>query len=167
MIQPFKYYFLPFLLSLKDKNTHKIIEISVFVGTFFNMSSEELSTLTKGGGVTKHNSRINYCASYLKRMGFVETKTRGLYSITPKGISLLKTYGDTLTLDSIKVIPEYLELQKGKSNPDCDRILIAGHYKNGKYIPPYYCNVNQVGERLREQFLQNSKRSITEKQYEK
>lgn len=83
MIQPFKYYFLPFLLSLKDKKTHKIIEISVFVGTFFNMSDEELSTLTKGGGVTKHNSRINYCASYLKRMGFVETKARGLY-ILPK-----------------------------------------------------------------------------------
>lgn len=147
MIQPFKYYFFPFLLSLKDKKTHKIKEISEFVGVFFKMSNEELSTLTKGGGVTKHNSRINYCASYLKRMGFVETETKVLYSITSRGIQLLKTYGDTLTLDSIRVIPEYLELQKGKSKLDCNKILIAGHYKNGKYIPPYYCNVNQVGKK--------------------
>ena len=165
MIQPFKYYFLPFLLSLKDKKTHKIIEISEFVGVFFNMSSVELSSPTKGGGVTKHNSRINYCASYLKRMGFVETKTRGLYSITTKGLHLLKTYGDTLTLDSIKVIPEYLELQKGRSKLGSDRVLIEGHYKNGKYIPPYYCNVSQVGEKMREQCIKNNK-IIMEKQYE-
>ena len=61
--------------------------------------------MTKQGKSSKHISRVNYCASYLKRLGLVDNKPVGVYTITPKGKKIFLEKGDKLTRDDLKALP--------------------------------------------------------------
>ncbi len=80
------------------------------------MSNEDYNEYTKSGRVTKHFSRVNYCASYLKKMGLVEAFSVGSYKITTKGLEVLEKYGEDLTLDNLRELPEFIATQVNSEN---------------------------------------------------
>lgn len=85
MTPGFKLYFYPFLLCLTQNEKVRLSDISLFIIKYFDLSDSDLSEMTKQGKSSKHISRVNYCASYLKRLGLVDNKPVGVYTITPKG----------------------------------------------------------------------------------
>lgn len=109
------------------------------------MSENDLKEYTKSGRVTKHNSRVNYCASYLKKMGLVETFSVGAYQITPKGKCVLEKYGKDLTLDSLRELPEFIITQANPENRDL--VYVKPHKRGSKIIGPYICNKKLLNEK--------------------
>lgn len=159
MIPPFKLYFYPFLLCLSNKKEVRLGVISLFVAQYFKLDKNDLSEMTKKGSSTKHLSRMNYCASYLKKLGLVKSNKTGIYSITNKGMSILIEKGDKLTRDDFKTLPEYINMQINLDNPDA--VYIKEHYnKKGRLIPAYWCNINNISKDDREQVIKDTKEKL-------
>lgn len=138
MIPKFKYYFYPFLDNLSKKGNCRLYDLSRYIGVDMKLTHQDLNERTKSGRVTKHSSRVNYCASYLKRMGLVEAFSMGSYNITAKGISVLEKYGNELTLDSLRELPEFVATQVNPKNADI--VYVKPHKRGSKTINPYVCN---------------------------
>lgn len=156
MIPPFKKYFYPFLLCLNDGSEKKLATIAAFVANYFNLDIWDLQELTKKGSNTKHMSRINYCATYLKRLDLVTSRPKGIYKITQKGKEIIEQKGDALSRDHLKTLPEYIEMQRNATNSEI--VYIKEHYnKYGKLVPAYWCNIKNVSPCMREKVIRDTK----------
>lgn len=141
MVPKFKYYFYPFLNNLIIHNSCRLFDLAIYISQDLKLTKKDLAALTKGGKVTKHSSRVNYCASYLKRMGLVETFSPGAYKITSKGIEVLNKYGKDLTLENLRELPEYILTQvKSEISGNSDLVYVKSHRRGNKIISPYICN---------------------------
>lgn len=163
MIPPFKLYFYPFLQCLSDEEERKLSSIAEFIADYFDMDEEDVSELTKHGSNTKHMSRVNYCATYLKKVGFVRSSMVGRYEILPEGLKILKEKGKDLTRDDLKVLPSYRNMQT--KNADGKKVFIKSHYtKSGKFIPSYWSDIKNVRLSDREQVLKDTEEELRNKQ---
>lgn len=138
MIPAFKYYFYPFLYILKEKGSCRMFDISQSVADILKLTKDELQERTKGGRITKHSSRVYYCASYLKKMKLVESYSSGVYSITRRGEEVLNKYGEKLTLNELREIPEFMETRINSKNEDI--VYVKAHKRGKKMINGYFCN---------------------------
>ena len=145
MIPKFKYYFFPFLDNLSRRGSCRLFDLSRYIGIDMKLSYEDLNECTKSGSTTKHSSRVNYCASYLKKMGLVEAFSMGSYNITAKGISVLKKYGKNLTLDSLRELPEFIATQVNSENIDV--VYVKPHKRGTRTINAYVCNKKLLREK--------------------
>lgn len=152
MIPAFKLYFYPFLLCLNDDEEKTLTRIAMFIADYFHLSNKDLNERTKRNSNTKHMSRVNYCASYLKRLDLVSSEKRGFYYITEKGKALLNQKGDSLTRDDLRFLPEYASMQNKRFSPDM--VYVKEHYsKDGKIIPGYWCNIKNISKKNREKAI--------------
>ena len=166
MIPKFKYYFFPFLKNLESKETCRLYDLSKYIGKDLGLADTDMSATTKGGRQTKHSSRVNYCASYLKKMGLVEAYSIGSYRITQRGKDVLKQYGTNLTLESLRELPEFIATQINADNKDV--VYVKSHKRGDKIIGPYVCNkkflkiknpniVTSISENYRESLSEKKK----------
>ena len=145
MVPGFKLYFYPFLLCLLQNEKARLSDISLFIIKYFDLKESDLAEMTKQGKTSKHISRVNYCASYLKRLGLVENIRIGIYAITQKGKDILIEKGEKLTRDDLRVLPEYIEMQVNRKNDNM--VFVEGHYNRiGKFIPGYWCDKKCLSE---------------------
>ena len=144
MIPKFKYYFYPFLKNLSERDNCRLYDLAKFISKDLKLTSQDLNEYTKSGRVTKHSSRINYCASYLKRMGLVEAFSVGSYQITERGKEVLGKYGEDLTLESLRELPEFLATQVNADNTDV--VYVKPHKRGDKMIGPYFCHKKLLKE---------------------
>ena len=155
MIPPFKLYFYPFLLCLSNGNEEKLITIAQFIANYYEISGKDLKEKTKAGSTSKHKSRVNFCATYLKRLGYVKSRPIGMYTITEKGLIVLEEKGDKLTRDDLRILPEYIDMQINKSNPEM--VYVKEHFnKKGKYVPSYWCNINALSKTSKIQAIKDT-----------
>ena len=118
MIPSFKYYFFPFLNNLDKRGSCRLYDLGRFVAEDLKLKPSDMQERTKGGKMTKHQSRVNYCASYLKKMKMVESISYGSYSITLRGKDVLDEFGKDLTLDDLRNLPEFIATQINATNDD-------------------------------------------------
>lgn len=144
MIPGFNLYFYPFLRTLEDKGCCRLIDISQSIALWFKLSENDLKELTRGGKTTKHISRINYCASYLKKMGLIENQSYGAYTITENGKKELKKYGEQLSRNTLRHLPEYRATQLSCNN--IEKVYIKPHKKGDKLIGGYVCSKKVVSK---------------------
>lgn len=135
MIPAFKYYFHPFLNNLDKRGACRLYDIGRFVAADLGIKPSDMRELTKGGKTTKHQSRLNYCASYLKKMKLVETFSSGSYTITSRGKEVLKEFGADLTLDDLRNLPEFIATQINATNDDF--VYVKPHTRRGRKISAY------------------------------
>ena len=140
MIPSFKYYFYPFLNNLETRGGCRLYDIGRFVAKDLGLTPSDMKERTKGGKTTKHQSRLNYCASYLKKMKLVETFSSGSYIITSRGKDVLKEFGANLTLDDLRNLPEFIATQINATNDDF--VYVKPHIRGGKKISAYVARKN-------------------------
>lgn len=164
MIPKFKYYFHPFLENLSNKGPCRLYDLARYISIDLKLTHTDLTEYTKGGKVTKHSSRVNYCASYLKKMGLVEAFSVGSYKITQRGKEVLDKYGKSLTLEQLRELPEFIATQINAENTDV--VYVKSHKRGNKVIGPYICNkkllksknpniVSDIAETYRDTLLDN------------
>lgn len=135
MIPSFKYYFYPFLKNLEQRGACRLYDLGRSIATDLGLSPSDLKEPTKGGKNTKHHSRLNYCASYLKKMKLVDTVSSGLYTITSRGKDVLNEFGEDMTLDDLRNLPEFIATQINATNDDF--VYVKPHIRSGKKISAY------------------------------
>ena len=145
MIPKFKEYFYPFMASLSDKKIHTIKEIRKTISQMLHLTPEDLKEKTKGGRL-KHEDRVKWAITYLKRVELIHTPENGMYQITDKGAVILDKYGDSFSLVNIRDMKGYKELSR-TTNPSNSH-WVEGHYRyDGTYVAGYYSNFKSQGIR--------------------
>ena len=168
MVPKFSSYFYPFLKNLYLRGSCRLFDLCRYVGEDLQLSSADLNECTKGGRVKKHISRMNYCASYLKRMELVENFSTGSYRITEKGRDILEKFGDKLSLSHLRELPEFIATQINAYNTDA--VYVKPHFRGGKYIAPYVCskkNLNSKNENIEQTITDSFRGTLIEKQQDK
>ena len=150
IIPKFKAYFYPFLLLLQDGKAYKISTIRTFIVEHFELSESDLNETTKGG-LSKHDSRINWAVTYLKRMGLIQSQKKGMYIITSQGKDLVEQHGEKLDLTILRDLESYRAFQtKSKTNKTH---WVEGHYRtDGTYVPGYTSNFFARGLRKKKEY---------------
>ena len=164
MIPKFKFYFYPFLKNLAERESCRLYDLARLVAKDLGLNADDLSETTKSGRQSKHCSRVNYCASYLKKMKLVEAFSTGSYKITQRGKDILRKYGTNLTLSDLRELPEYLATQINANNTDI--VYVQSHKRGDKIIGPYTCNkkmLNAKNPNIVSEIPNNYRKDLVEK----
>ena len=63
-------------------------------------------------------NRIGWAVQYLKSAGVIRSVKRGVYEITDRGLSLLKTAPSEISVKTLRQFPEFIEFQGRSSEPE-------------------------------------------------
>lgn len=113
-VPSFNHFAYPILDFLSNNKKQSNKDIQKFLISFFNLSDKAVESLTGGGNKTVLYSNTYWALYYMGRANLVASMSEGrsnVYSITSFGIKFLKEKGETITLGSLKGIPEFDQFQ--------------------------------------------------------
>ncbi|MDO4510849.1 MAG: restriction endonuclease [Bacteroidales bacterium] len=119
MIPVFESFLYPFLLSLKCGEL-SLKDLRKKLISHFKLTSDDLNIKTRSGKTTQFNDRIGWSRQYLRRAGFIDIPSNGIYRITKRGSDYLSSHDDLLILDLMKYkeFADYVNKGKSKSVPN-------------------------------------------------
>lgn len=144
---------LPFLKYMRDRKEHSLRETVDYLADDFNLTEEERKELLPSGLQVIFLNRVGWARTYLKKVRLIESKKRGFFKITERGIKVLKENPDEINVKYLKQFPEFVEFkilkrkkskkkdEKSESTPE---ELLEAAYQN-------------VRNSLAEELLQNVK----------
>lgn len=108
-IPTFQSILLPFLDFASDKKQHSLKECIEYLTRYFNLTEDEQKRLLPSGKQTIFFNRVGWSRTHLKKAGLLEYPSRAFFQITPRGLELLKTKPEKITISLLKQYPEYLD----------------------------------------------------------
>jgi restriction system protein len=105
---------LPVLKLAADGEEHKFSQSVEELADEFNLSTEERNELLPSGSQAVFNNRVGWARSYLKQAGLLASPKRGFFTITPKGIELLATSPERISISVLEQFPEFIEFKNRK-----------------------------------------------------
>jgi restriction system protein len=108
-IPNFQSILLPFLNFASDEKQHSLQECMEHLAHHFNLTENEQKELLPSGKQTIFANRVGWSRTHLKKAGLLEYPSRAIFRITNRGLDLLKTKPDKITIALLKQYPEYLE----------------------------------------------------------
>lgn len=105
---------LPLLKVAQNKRERTLKEAIEILAAEFNLTEQERTELLPSGQAFLFSNRVGWARTYLKKAGLLESPKRGTISITPRGLTLLKTNPDRIDNKTLKQYPEFLEFQNYK-----------------------------------------------------
>lgn len=118
-IPDYKIFFKQFLQFASDEQEHSLRETINHLIKEFNFTEEEQKKLLPSGNQTIIDNRIGWARTYLKKAGLVEYTRRGYYKITKRGLNLIKTNPDTISIQTLMQYDEFKEF-KNVSSTSCN-----------------------------------------------
>jgi restriction system protein len=107
-IPDFQSILLPFLDFSSDKKQHSLKECLEYLARYFNLTEDEQKQLLPSGKQTIFSNRVGWSRTHLKKAGLLSYPSRAIFQITPRGLELLETKPDKITISLLKQYPEYL-----------------------------------------------------------
>ena len=85
-----------------------ISEIEEYVAKYLQLSDDELNDIHRGN-TTKLSYRLAWARTYLKRYGLIDNSTRGIWSLTSKGLKTKRVDKDEVNRYVINSIPRQMK----------------------------------------------------------
>lgn len=125
MVPNFEKFFSPYLSFMGDGKVHSLKELVDFISKTLNLTDEDRREMTKKGSFTRVYDRTQWTGSYFRQAKLIESKGRGVYQITQRGLDLLNTHKGEITHETLCEFPEFLEFSGKKSvyKKDNDKIV--------------------------------------------
>ena len=117
-IPDFQTIMLPLLQHTADKEVHTNRELKDTLSDHFELSPEERQKLLPSGQQTVFHNRVSWAKMYMERAGLLETITRGHFTITVRGLEVLKSEVDRIDHTFLLQFPEYREFRSRDKNDD-------------------------------------------------
>jgi restriction system protein len=108
---------LPILQLTADGKKHAVTAIRKHLTETFQLTAEELSMKLKGG-TSLFSNRVGWAVSHLNKAELLQAVTRAVYSITDRGIGVLKGHPAAITTKMLKQFPEFTFQNKGNASQD-------------------------------------------------
>jgi restriction system protein len=114
---------LPLLKFANDKNEHSIREAIEYISNYFHLSEEERNTKLPSGQQTVVENRTGWARTYMKKALLVESKKRGYFNITDRGLEVLNKNPSEINQKYLEQFPEFVEFKsvhKEENNIEID-----------------------------------------------
>lgn len=105
---------LPLLKLASDKKEHSMREAIECLASFFKVSKAELQELLPSGQQRIFDNRVGWARTYLKKASLLDSPKRGVFIITDKGLSAIKSNPQKINITFLRQYPEFLEFQTVK-----------------------------------------------------
>jgi len=114
-IPDFQSFLLPLLESAGDGKEHSLREAREALANKFDLSEEDRRTLLPSGQQRVFDNRVAWAKAFLKAAGLIQTTKRAHFTITPRGVDVLKDSPPKLTVKFLKRFPEFKEFYSVKT----------------------------------------------------
>jgi restriction system protein len=108
-IPDFQSILLPLLIFASDRKKHSIQESIDYLSKHFDLTENEKKELLPSGKQSIFDNRVGWSRTHLKKAGLLEYPTRSFFQITDRGLELIKTNPERITISLLKQYSEYLE----------------------------------------------------------
>ena len=116
-IPDFQSIMLPLLKSFSDKQTHTMRDCVETMATGFHLTEEERNEMLPSGVQRRFDNRVGWALTHLRKAGLLVWPKSGQYQITDRGLSVLTSAPDKITIGFLDQFPEFLEFRKGQGKP--------------------------------------------------
>jgi restriction system protein len=113
-IPDFQSIMLPLMKSCADGKEHNISDSEEALAVEFKLTPEERKVRLPSGVQEVFRNRIGWAKFHLKMAGLLETPKRGVYSITTRGLEVLKQTPPAINLRFLAQFPEYVAFRKAE-----------------------------------------------------
>jgi len=100
---------LPLLQFTEDKKEHHISDAIDALGEYLQLSDEERNELLPTGSKRKFDDRVQWAKTYLKKAGLIESKGRGVFQVTERGLEVLRVNPADLNRNYLMRFPEFAQ----------------------------------------------------------
>ncbi|MGJ5818779.1 restriction endonuclease [Paludibaculum fermentans] len=102
---------LPVLRLVEDRKEHTVSEMRQRIADQLGLTEDELAERLASDSQTVFANRIAWAVQYLKSAGAIRAVRRGVYEITDRGLSLLRTKPSEITVKMLRQFPEFIEFE--------------------------------------------------------
>jgi restriction system protein len=116
---------LPLLKIAGDGQEHSIGEIIDTLAIQLELTEEDKQEMLPSGRQTKFYNRVTWARAHFKMAGLLENTARGRFRITQRGLEVLQSNPDKITIKLLAQFPEYVEIQsrsRRSSKPDDEKV---------------------------------------------
>jgi restriction system protein len=113
-IPDFQTLMLPLLKLAGDRKEHFFREAVDALADEFNLTESERREEIPSGTQPLIANRVGWARTYMKKTGLLESKKRGYFNITDKGIGVLSDNPSAINIAYLRQFPEFVEWQKPK-----------------------------------------------------
>lgn len=108
---------LPLLRLLGAGGDHKIGAVVTALADEFGLSPEEREQHLASGPQTVMRNRVGWACTYLKKAGLIQSPSRGIFSITERGQSVLASAPDRINAKFLEQFPEFVAFRAVRHAP--------------------------------------------------
>lgn len=111
---------LPLLMLAGDQQEHRLRDAIEQLAAEFALTDEERGTMLPSGTAPMFDNRVGWARTYLKQAALLESRKRGIFSITQRGLQLLSTNPSRIDNSTLEQFPEYLafKLRRNDDKPN-------------------------------------------------
>ena len=113
-IPDFQTIMLPLLRIASDRREHSKHEAVNILADQFNLTESERKVLLYSGKQELFDNRVGWARTYLKKAGLINNTRWGYFSITDRGIELLKTNPPKIDVNLLRKYSEFKEFVQDK-----------------------------------------------------
>ncbi|HEX7643945.1 MAG TPA: restriction endonuclease [Burkholderiaceae bacterium] len=102
---------LPFLRIAGDGLEHRFRDAVEALATEFSVTDEERNVMLPSGTAPLFDNRVGWARTYLKQAALLESRKRGFFQITQRGLELLAKQISRIDNSTLEQYPEYLDFK--------------------------------------------------------
>ncbi len=114
-IPDFQTVMLPLLRITGDQLEHNFAQVIEMLAQEFSPTDEERLELIPSGRQAKFNSKVYWAKTYLSRAALIESRGRGRFAITSRGLEVLRSDPDRIDIRFLEQYPEFREFRNRTS----------------------------------------------------
>lgn len=107
---------LPVLRTVADGQEHRFRNVVETLANEYQLTDEERNALLPSGTAPLFDNRVGWARTYLKQAGVVESRKRGYFNITERGIALLAHNPDRIDNRTLDQYPEFATFRQKKTD---------------------------------------------------
>ncbi len=109
---------LPLLRLASDEQQHSSRGAIEKLADQFKLSKEERKELLPSGRQATFDNRVGWARTYMKKAGLLESKQRGYFKITSRGLEALQKDPQTINVKYLEQYPEFVEFRTKRTVAD-------------------------------------------------
>jgi restriction system protein len=145
-IPDFQSIMLPLLQFTADMQEHSFREAVIRLAPVFQLTEEEKNELLPSGRQHSFDNRLNWASSYLKHAGLLESRKRGYFKITKRGLGVLHHPPEKITIDYLMQFPEFQqfrEIRREKNGGEVTETDVVGKQTPEELLEDGYQKIRQ------------------------
>jgi len=118
MIPDYQSIMLPLLKAVADNKEYKMQELIEHLSKTFKLTENDRREVLPSGHQRIFDNRVGWARTYLKKAGLVEVPKRTFVKITNRGLEVLSTNPESISVKFLKQFPEFIEFFTSKKEKD-------------------------------------------------